>query len=51
MNEEKDSNDELDSITNKILKSRTVIISQQVDSKLSAKVLSQLICLLFIRLS
>ena len=45
MNEEKDLNDELFSITNKILKSRTVIISQQVDSKLSAKILSQLILL------
>ena len=45
MSEEKESNDELDSMANKLLKSRTVVISHQVDSKLSAKVLSQLILL------
>ena len=39
MSEEKnEDNDELDSISSKLLKSRTVIISQQVDAKLSAKV-------------
>ena len=38
-----DKNEELDKITDKILKSRTVVISQQVDSKLTAKVLNQLI--------
>jgi len=46
MTEEKnEENGELDSISSKLLKSRTVIISQQVDSKLSAKVLSQLVLL------
>ena len=40
-----DKNEELDKITDKILKSRTVVISQQVDSKLTAKVLNQLILL------
>ncbi|MEC9383650.1 MAG: ATP-dependent Clp protease proteolytic subunit [SAR324 cluster bacterium] len=46
MSEEKnEDNDELDSISSKLLKSRTVIISQQVDAKLSAKVLSQLVLL------
>ena len=46
MSEEKnEDNGELDSISSKLLKSRTVIISQQVDAKLSAKVLSQLILL------
>ncbi len=46
MSEEKnEDNDELDSISRKLLKSRTVIISQQVDAKLSAKVLSQLVLL------
>ena len=46
MNDEnKDQNDDLEKISDKLLKSRTVVISQQVDSKLSAKVLSQLILL------
>jgi ATP-dependent Clp protease protease subunit len=46
MSEEKNEDkDELDSISSKLLKSRTVIISQQVDAKLSAKVLSQLVLL------
>jgi len=46
MSEEKKNDiEELDSIANKLLKSRTVVISHQVDSKLSAKVLSQLILL------
>jgi len=45
MNVEKEDNEELNSISNKLLKSRTVVISHQVDSKLSAKVLSQLILL------
>ncbi|HCV45082.1 MAG TPA: ATP-dependent Clp protease proteolytic subunit, partial [Deltaproteobacteria bacterium] len=46
MSEEKnEDNGELDSISSKLLKSRTVIISQQVDAKLSAKVLSQLVLL------
>ena len=35
----------LDLISSKLLKSRTVVISQQVDAKLSAKVLSQLVLL------
>ena len=43
--ENNDENKDLDRISEKILKSRTVVISQQVDSKLSAKVLSQLILL------
>ena len=43
--EKNEENGELDSISSKLLKSRTVIISQQVDSKLSAKVLSQLVLL------
>ena len=46
MSEEKnEDNGELDNISSKLLKSRTVIISQQVDAKLSAKVLSQLVLL------
>tara|TARA_Y100001970_G_scaffold244545_1_gene310799 strand:- start:175 stop:753 length:579 start_codon:yes stop_codon:yes gene_type:complete len=45
MNEKKVDNEELDGISNKLLQSRTVVISHQVDSKLSAKVLSQLILL------
>mgnify|MGYP000017588986 FL=1 len=46
MSEEKnEENGDLDSIASKLLKSRTVVISQQVDSKLSAKVLSQLVLL------
>ena len=45
MSKENESNDELESMANKLLKSRTVVISHQVDSKLSAKVLSQLILL------
>ena len=43
--EKNEDNGELDSISSKLLKSRTVIISQQVDAKLSAKVLSQLVLL------
>jgi len=43
--EKKEDLGDLDSISNKLLKSRTVVISHQVDSKLSAKVLSQLILL------
>ncbi len=46
MSEEKnEENGDLDSIASKLLKSRTVVISQQVDSKLSAKVLSLLVLL------
>ncbi|MBL4824737.1 MAG: ATP-dependent Clp protease proteolytic subunit [SAR324 cluster bacterium] len=46
MSEEKnEENGDLESIASKLLKSRTVVISQQVDSKLSAKVLSQLVLL------
>ncbi|MBC8258156.1 MAG: ATP-dependent Clp protease proteolytic subunit [SAR324 cluster bacterium] len=43
--EKNEENEEIDSIAAKLLRSRTVIISQQVDSKLSAKVLSQLVLL------
>ena len=43
--EKKEDLEDLESISNKLLKSRTVVISHQVDSKLSAKVLSQLILL------
>ena len=51
MSEEKKNDlEELDSIANKLLRSRTVVISHQVDSKLSAKVLSQLILLEQIRM-
>ena len=46
MSEEKDDEEMVaDVITSKLLKSRSVVISQQVDSKLSAKVLSQLVLL------
>ena len=43
--EKNEENVEVDSISSKLLKSRSVIISQQVDSKLSAKVLRQLVLL------
>lgn len=46
MNEVKNGEENaLDLISSKLLKSRTVVISQQVDAKLSAKVLSQLVLL------
>ena len=43
--ENNDLNENLDRVSDKLLKSRTVVISQQVDSKLSAKVMNQLILL------
>ena len=43
--EKDEETDDFDSMSSKLLKSRTVIISQQVDAKLSAKVLSLLVLL------
>ena len=43
--ESNEENEELEGMASKLLKSRTVVISQQVDAKLTAKVLSQLILL------
>ncbi len=43
--ESNEENEELEDMASKLLKSRTVVISQQVDSKLTAKVLSQLVLL------
>ena len=40
-----EENEELEGMERKLLKSRTVVISQQVDAKLTAKVLSQLVLL------
>ena len=42
---QKDDNVDLNGMSAKLLKSRTVIISQQVNSELSAKVLNQLVLL------
>lgn len=42
---QKDDNNDLNGMSAKLLKSRTVIISQQVNSELSAKVLNQLVLL------
>ena len=43
--EKKKENKEMEDLASKLLKSRTVVISQQVDAELTAKVLSQLILL------
>lgn len=43
--EKDEETDDFDSMSSKLLKSRTVVISQQVDAKLSAKVLSLLVLL------
>jgi ATP-dependent Clp protease protease subunit len=43
--ESNEENEELEGMVSKLLKSRTVVISQQVDAKLTAKVLSQLVLL------
>ena len=43
--ESNEENEELEGMASKLLKSRTVGISQQVDAKLTAKVLSQLVLL------
>ncbi len=43
--ESNEENEELEGMASKLLKSRTVVISQQVDAELTAKVLSQLILL------
>ena len=46
MSKEKNKeNKEMEDLTSKLLKSRTVVISQQVDAELTAKVLSQLVLL------
>lgn len=46
MSKEKNKeNKELEDLASKLLKSRTVVISQQVDAELTAKVLSQLVLL------
>ena len=44
MEKEEESQD-MDNLASKLLKSRTVVISQQVDSKLTSKLLSQLVLL------
>ena len=44
MEKEEESQD-MDNLASKLLKSRTVVISQQVDAKLASKVLSQLVLL------
>ena len=41
---QKDDNGDMNGMSAKLLKSRTVIISQQVNSEISAKVLNQLVC-------
>ncbi len=43
--ESNEENEELEGMASKLLKSRTVVISQHVDAKLTAKVLSQLVLL------
>ena len=43
--EKDEESQETDNLASKLLKSRTVVISQQVDSKLTSKVLSQLVLL------
>jgi len=43
--ESNEENEELEGMTSKLLKSRTVVISQQVDAKLTVKVLTQLVLL------
>ena len=46
MSKEKNKeNKEMEDLASKLLKSRTVVISQQVDAELTAKVLSQLVLL------
>ena len=47
MSKEKNKeNKEMEDLASKLLKSRTVVISQQVDAELTAKVLSQLVLLI-----
>ena len=43
--EKNEKNKEMEDLASKLLKSRTVVISQQVDAELTAKVLSQLVLL------
>ena len=43
--EKEEESQEIDNLASKLLKSRTVVISQQVDAKLTSKVLSQLVLL------
>ena len=43
--EKEEENQETDNFASKLLKSRTVVFSQQVDAKLTSKVLSQLVLL------
>ena len=43
--EKDEESQEMDNLASKLLKSRTVVISQQVDAKLTSKVLSQLVLL------
>ena len=43
--EKDEESQETDNLASKLLKSRTVVISQQVDAKLTSKVLSQLVLL------
>ena len=43
--EKNEENKEMEDLASKLLKSRTVVISQQVDAELTAKVLSQLVLL------
>ena len=43
--EKDEESQETDNLSSKLLKSRTVVISQQVDAKLTSKVLSQLVLL------
>ena len=43
--EKEEESQETDNFASKLLKSRTVVISQQVDAKLTSKVLSQLVLL------
>ena len=43
--EKEEESQETDNLASKLLKSRTVVISQQVDAKLTSKVLSQLVLL------
>ena len=43
--EKEEESQEMDNLASKLLKSRTVVISQQVDAKLTSKVLSQLVLL------
>ena len=43
--EKKEENSELNGISAKLLKARTIIISQQINAELTAKVLNQLVLL------